>query len=86
MEGTVKFYNQEKSFGFITGDDGKDYFFHQSGIEPDNTVREGNKVSFEVVEGDKGPKAEHVALLNAGEAEESDSEKSEETSEESEEE
>ena len=63
MEGIVKFYNRQKRFGFITADDGKDYFFHESGIEPGNTVKDNDKVSFEIVQGDKGPKAEHVKAL-----------------------
>ena len=60
MEGVIKFYNHEKNFGFITGDDGKDYFFHSSGVETGNTTKEGDKVSFEVVQGDRGPKAEKI--------------------------
>ena len=63
MEGNVKFYNRDKRFGFITADDGKEYFFHQSGLEPGTNVRENDRVSFEVVEGDRGPKAENVKLL-----------------------
>jgi len=58
MEGTVKFYNFKKRFGFIAGSDGKDYFVHQTGIEPRNILKEGTKVSFEVdASDDKGPKA-----------------------------
>ncbi|MBN2477767.1 cold-shock protein [Candidatus Micrarchaeota archaeon] len=60
MEGTVKFYNVMKNFGFITGDDGKDYFVHASGVKPGVMLKEGDKVKFEVVQGDKGPKAEQV--------------------------
>ena len=80
MKGKVKFYNQQKRFGFITGEDGKDYFFHESGIESGNNVRDEDSVSFEVVEGDRGPKAEHVKLLSGDEApaEEAPAEESEE--------
>ena len=62
-EGTVKFFNMRKNFGFITGDDGKDYFVHTSGLTEGTSLDEGDKVSFEVVEGDKGEKAEKVKKL-----------------------
>ena len=62
-EGTVKFFNMRKNFGFITGDDGKDYFVHTSGLAEGTSLDEGDKVSFEVVEGDKGEKAEKVTKL-----------------------
>ena len=67
MEGTVKFFNQDKNFGFIAADDGKDYYVHVSGLKEGVSIKEGDKVSFKVVEGDKGPKAEEVEM--AGEAE-----------------
>ncbi|MBU0527762.1 cold shock domain-containing protein [Candidatus Micrarchaeota archaeon] len=63
VEGTVKFYNEMKNFGFIAGDDGKEYFVHSSGVKDGTTLREGDKVSFEVVQGDKGPKAEQVEKI-----------------------
>ena len=63
VEGTVKFYNEMKQFGFIAGDDGKEYFVHSSGLKEGTTIREGDKVSFEVVQGDKGPKAEQVEKI-----------------------
>ena len=62
-EGTVKFYNEMKQFGFIAGDDGKEYFVHSSGLKEGTTIREGDKVKFEVVQGDKGPKAEQVEKI-----------------------
>ena len=62
-EGTVKFFNEVKGFGFITGDDGKDYFVHSSGLKEGTKIREGDKVKFEVVEGDRGPKAEQVEKI-----------------------
>ena len=61
VNGTVKFFNRTKRFGFISGDDGKDYFVHATGLMPNITINEGDKVSFEVVEGEKGPKADKVA-------------------------
>ncbi len=63
VEGTVKFFNEAKQFGFITGDDGKEYFVHASGLKEGTTIREGDKVKFEVVEGDRGPKAEQVEKI-----------------------
>jgi len=62
VEGVVKFFNTSKSFGFITGDDGEDYFVHSSGIVK-GPITEGDRVSFEVVEGDRGLKAEQVEKL-----------------------
>ena len=62
-EGTVKFFNRMKHFGFIAGDDGKEYFVHQSGLKEGISIEEGDKVSFDVVEGDRGPKAENVEKL-----------------------
>ena len=60
VEGTVKFFNDRKNFGFIAGDDGTEYFVHQSGLKEGVIIAEGDKVSFEVVQGDRGPKAEKV--------------------------
>lgn len=62
-EGKVKFFNRAKHFGFVTSDDGKDYFVHQSGVNEGVELRDGDKVSFEVVEGDRGPKADKVVKL-----------------------
>ena len=64
-EGTVKFFNEMKHFGFIAGEDGKEYFVHASGLKSGTSIREGDKVSFKVVDGDKGPKAEEVEKLGA---------------------
>ena len=60
VEGTVKFFNSMKHFGFIAGDDGKEYFVHASGLKEGTSITEGDKVSFKVVQGDKGLKAEEV--------------------------
>ncbi len=59
MKGEVKFFNDEKGFGFITGEDGKDVFVHSSALEG-ISVTEGDSVEFEVEQGDKGPKAVKV--------------------------
>jgi CspA family cold shock protein len=61
MKGTVKFFNQMKGFGFIAGEDGKEYFVHQTGLKEGTTINENDAVTFDVVEGDRGPKAENVA-------------------------
>ena len=63
VEGTVKFFNSMKHFGFIAGEDGKEYFVHASGLKEGTSITEGDKVSFNVVEGDKGLKAEQVEKL-----------------------
>ncbi|MFH1788158.1 MAG: cold shock domain-containing protein [Candidatus Altiarchaeota archaeon] len=62
VDGTVKFFNRNKHFGFITGDDGKDYFVHESGLAQGVRIDEGTRVTFDVVDGDRGPKAENVTL------------------------
>ncbi|MDX1511604.1 MAG: cold-shock protein [Nitriliruptorales bacterium] len=62
-EGTVKWFNDEKGFGFIVPDGGgQDVFVHYSAIQGDGfrTLDEGQKVSFEVTQGDKGPQASNV--------------------------
>lgn len=63
VEGTVKFFNRIKHFGFIAGNDGNEYFVHESGLKEGTSIAEGDKVSFKVVQGDKGPKAENVEKL-----------------------
>jgi CspA family cold shock protein len=62
IEGTVKFFNDTKGFGFIAPEDGsKDVFVHVSGLVDD--IQEGDKVSFEVEETKKGPAAIEVRVL-----------------------
>lgn len=64
--GTVKWFNETKGFGFISPDDGqKDLFVHHTSIQMSGhrTLTEGQRVSFEVSEGPKGPKAENVTPL-----------------------
>jgi cold shock protein len=63
MEGTVKFFNRRKGFGFVSGDDGKDYFVHFTALGEGTFLRDNDRVSFEPAEGERGLKAEKVALL-----------------------
>ena len=64
-EGKVKWFNEQKGFGFIEKEDGKDIFVHYSAIQSAGfkTLYEGQKVSFEVEEGKKGPSAANVKVL-----------------------
>ena len=61
-KGTVKWFNEAKGFGFITGEDGKDVFVHYSSIQSNGfkSLAEGDSVSFDVEAGPKGPKAVNV--------------------------
>jgi CspA family cold shock protein len=65
MNGTVKWFNSEKGFGFITGEDGKDVFAHFSQINSEGykSLEEGQKVSYDVANGPKGPQAENITIL-----------------------
>ena len=60
--GTVKWFNAEKGYGFIEREDGNDVFVHYSAIESEGfkTLEEGEKVQFEIVEGSRGPQAANV--------------------------
>ena len=64
-QGTVKWFNAEKGFGFISRDDGGDVFVHHTAIVGEGYRRldEGQKVSFDVTEGKKGPQAANVTKL-----------------------
>ncbi|OHD71382.1 MAG: cold-shock protein [Spirochaetes bacterium RBG_16_49_21] len=64
-QGKVKWFNDQKGFGFITSRDGKDYFVHHSSIigEGFKTLPEGQEVQFEIVQGEKGPKAVQVSII-----------------------
>lgn len=64
-EGTVKWFNDSKGFGFIEQDGGKDVFVHHSAIQSDGfrSLQEGERVKFEVVDGAKGPAASNVVKI-----------------------
>lgn len=63
MKGKVKFYNDRKHFGFISGEDGKDYFVHASQIADNVVLAEDDEVEFEGSEGDRGLVAQSVKKL-----------------------
>ncbi len=65
MNGTVKWFNAEKGYGFITSEEGNDVFAHFSQIQKDGykSMDEGNKVTFDVVNGPKGPQAENIVVI-----------------------
>jgi CspA family cold shock protein len=64
-EGTVKWFSEKKGFGFIEQEDGNDLFVHHSDIEMEGfkTLSEGDRVSFNIEESDRGPKAKNVVRL-----------------------
>ncbi|HBC32599.1 MAG TPA: cold-shock protein [Clostridiales bacterium] len=64
-QGTVKWFNSEKGFGFITKEDGNDVFVHFSAIQGDGfkTLEEGQKVSFDVTQGNRGDQAANVQRI-----------------------
>ncbi|MBD3310669.1 cold-shock protein [Candidatus Woesearchaeota archaeon] len=66
MKGKVKFFNTMKGFGFIAGEDGKEYFVHQTGLQEGVVIQDNDEVTFDVEEGDRGPKAVNVAKAEAG--------------------
>ena len=64
-KGTVKWFNDQKGFGFITDENGKDVFVHFTGLNMEGfkTLKENQSVEFDVVDGEKGPQAVNVAVL-----------------------
>ena len=64
-EGTVKWFNNSKGFGFIEQQDGPDVFVHHSGINADGfkSLNEGDRVTFDIEQGEKGPKAANVTVI-----------------------
>lgn len=65
MRGTVKWFNNQKGYGFISDEQGNDVFVHYSGLNMDGfkSLEEGATVEFEVVEGAKGPQATNVTVV-----------------------
>ncbi|MDF2182906.1 cold-shock protein [Neptuniibacter sp. CAU 1671] len=63
--GTVKWFNDEKGFGFIAQENGPDVFAHFSAIQGDGfkTLAEGQKVEFNITQGQKGPQAENITKV-----------------------
>ncbi len=60
MKGKVKMFNAQRGFGFITGEDGKDTYFHQTSVEGGATIAVGDSVEYEVEQGDRGTRAKNV--------------------------
>ena len=63
MEGTVKWYNFKKGYGFIKGDDDQEYFIHYTALDKGVFLRENDKVSFDAADTDKGKQAQNVKLV-----------------------
>ena len=65
MKGTVKWFNSQKGYGFISDETGNDVFLHYTGLNMNGfkTIDEGHEVEFDVVEGSKGPQATNVTKL-----------------------
>ena len=64
-KGTVKWFNNQKGYGFITGEDGNDVFVHYSGLNMEGfkSLEEGAAVEFEITDGAKGPQATNVTVV-----------------------
>jgi len=65
LKGTVKWFNDDKGFGFISAEDGNEYFAHFSQINKEGfkTLQEGAEVTFEITQGDKGPQASNIETV-----------------------
>lgn len=60
MKGTVKFFDSDKEFGFITPEEGEDVYVNKSGLAEGVSITDGDKVTFDIEKGDKGPRAANV--------------------------
>ena len=66
MQGSVKWFNRRKGYGFILSDEGEEYFVHYSALQKGNFLNENDRVSFEPIETEKGKQAKNVILLHEG--------------------
>jgi cold shock protein len=64
MKGTVKFFNHSKGFGFVLGEDGKEYFVHQTGLNEGVRLNDNDAIEFQTEEGDRGLKAVNVSKIS----------------------
>jgi cold shock protein len=64
--GTVKWFNNAKGYGFLGHDGGADVFVHFSSVQTEGykTLKEGDEVTFDIIQGEKGPQADQVEMLN----------------------
>jgi len=67
-KGTVKWFNNAKGFGFLGYEGGADVFVHYSSIQSDGykSLKEGDEVEFDIIQGSKGPQADHVVRIDGG--------------------
>jgi CspA family cold shock protein len=63
--GTIKKVVEDRGFGFITGEDGNEYFFHRNGVDNFENLRGGESVTFEIEQSDKGPRANQVKVTSS---------------------
>lgn len=68
MEGTVKWFNTNKGYGFLAGDDGEEYFVHFTAVPKGVRLNENDRVSFEPAETERGKQAKNVQLLGGSSA------------------
>lgn len=68
MKGTIKWFNVKKGYGFIVGEDQKEYFVHYTALPRDKRVHENDSVSFDAVDSERGIQAQNVQILGAGTA------------------
>lgn len=66
MEGTVKWFNRTKGYGFIQGEDGNEYFVHHTQVARGTFLRDNDRVAFEPADSDRGKQAQKVTLLQKG--------------------
>ncbi len=66
MEGKVKWFNRDKGYGFIEGDDGEEYFVHHSALAEGTFLRDNDRVSFDAAETERGKQARNITLLQKG--------------------